>query len=245
MLACGSVGISSPPDRFSVRRAPRRTARRTCVSSGHRFRGWVPDSGSAAFPCPDFRVTTSPARSSTRRCFITPKRDISSSDSNSVNVRPSRANSRSSRNRRVVSASALKVRSSSLDTALQYVTIWSHVNPHGSRALLGRGTRLGAPCFSELDIHPPNELLRRLSAIGNWIPDSAGQIRSQHLVECHALRNRRQHAIARGKDKVSLRDDRVAIDDRSVARNDLVFGPARSMVTPSPANKPSRASSCR
>src|SRR4030095_5796742 len=81
-----------------------------------------------SFSLPDFRVTTSPARSSTRRCFITPKRDISSSDSNSVKVWPSRANSRSSRNRRVVSASALKMRSSSLDTALRYVTIWSHVN---------------------------------------------------------------------------------------------------------------------
>ena len=60
------------------------------------------------------RVTTSPASSSTRRCFITPKRVISSSDSSSVSVRPSRSKSRSSRKRRVGSASALKTGSSSI-----------------------------------------------------------------------------------------------------------------------------------
>ena len=36
-------------------------------------------------------VTTSPASSSTRRCFMTPNRVISSSDSSSVSVRPSRS----------------------------------------------------------------------------------------------------------------------------------------------------------
>ena len=52
------------------------------------------------FAAGPFRYT-SPARSSTRRCFITPNRDIASVDSSSVSVCPSRPNSRSSRKRRV------------------------------------------------------------------------------------------------------------------------------------------------
>src|SRR5688572_268082 len=57
------------------------------------------------------------ACSSTRRCFITPKRVIDSSASSSVSVRPSRANKRSSKLRRVGSASALNTRSSSMGSS--------------------------------------------------------------------------------------------------------------------------------
>ena len=39
-----------------------------------------------SFSRPDHRVTTMPARSSTRRCFMTPKRVISNRDSSSVRV---------------------------------------------------------------------------------------------------------------------------------------------------------------
>jgi hypothetical protein len=74
-----------------------------------------------SFSRPDQRVTMRPASSRTRRCFITPKRVISSSDSSSVSVRPSRAKSRSRRKRRVQSATALNTRSSSV-TAGEYVT---------------------------------------------------------------------------------------------------------------------------
>src|ERR671918_2656080 len=80
-------------------------------------RSWISRIGTGLRKCnfsrPDRRVTTRPASSSTRRCFITPKRVMSSSDSSSVSVRPSRRNSRSSRWRRVGSARALKTRSSS------------------------------------------------------------------------------------------------------------------------------------
>src|SRR4030081_1201450 len=62
---------------------------------------------------------------------MTPKRVISSSDSSSVSVRPSRAKSRSSRKRRVGSASALNTPSSS-GTTQGYVTLRSHVNGHGT-----------------------------------------------------------------------------------------------------------------
>src|SRR6476619_6079379 len=73
---------------------------------GTGFRKW-------SFSRPCLRATTSPASSRRRRCFITPKRVISSSDSSSVSVRPSRSKSRSRRWRRVGSASALKTWSSS------------------------------------------------------------------------------------------------------------------------------------
>jgi hypothetical protein len=56
-------------------------------------------------------------------------------------------------------------------------------------SLLGSRMWLGPLCSSELDIHPPNELLRRIGAVGNWNPGVRGQLRSQHLIECHALRN--------------------------------------------------------
>src|SRR6188768_1590216 len=57
---------------------------------------------------------------------MTPNRVISSSDSSSVSVRPSRSKSRSRRCLRVGSARALKTRSSSV-TLRSYVTEWSHV----------------------------------------------------------------------------------------------------------------------
>ena len=56
-------------------------------------------------------VVTSPASSSTRRCFITPKRDIGRSASRALSDCPSRSKSRSSSSRRVGSASALKTSS--------------------------------------------------------------------------------------------------------------------------------------
>src|SRR5258708_2784614 len=81
-------------------------------------RSWMSLIGTGLRKCsfsrPDFRVTTMPASSRMRRCFMTPKRVISSSDSSSVSVRPSRTKSRSRRNRRVGSARALKTRSSSV-----------------------------------------------------------------------------------------------------------------------------------
>ena len=76
--------------------------------------------------------------------------------------------------------------------------------------LLGSRIWLGPLCSSELDIHPPNELLRRLGALGTWNPGVGGQIRSQHLIERHALRNQDQHTITHLKNKISLRDDRAA-----------------------------------
>src|SRR5262249_50392246 len=60
-------------------------------------RSWISRIGTGfrwcSFSRPERRVTTRPASSSTRRCFMTPKRDISSSDSSSVSVRPSRSKS--------------------------------------------------------------------------------------------------------------------------------------------------------
>src|SRR5581483_1729603 len=103
--------------------------RRSVYLSIHR--SWISRIGTGfrkwCFSRPDRRVTTRPASSSTRRCFITPKRVISRSLSSSESVRPSRSKSRSSRCRRVGSASALKTESSSV-TSASYVTIWSHVN---------------------------------------------------------------------------------------------------------------------
>src|SRR5262245_18205299 len=101
--------------------------RRSVYLSIHR--SWISRIGTGLRKCsfsrPCRRVTTSPASSSTRRCFITPKRVISRSDSSSPSERPSRSKSRSRRKRRVGSASALKTRSSSMRG--EYVTKWSHV----------------------------------------------------------------------------------------------------------------------
>src|SRR3954452_22169708 len=71
---------------------------------GTGFRKW-------SFSRPRFRVVTSPASSSTLRCFITPKRDIGRRCSSAVSVWPSRSNSSSSRPRRVGSARALNTSS--------------------------------------------------------------------------------------------------------------------------------------
>src|SRR3954447_18361165 len=70
---------------------------------------------------------------------MTPKRVIATSDSSSVSVRPSRVKSRSSRKRRVGSASALKTRSSSSFMTPGYVTIRSHVNAEKLRPAYGPG----------------------------------------------------------------------------------------------------------
>ena len=78
-----------------------------------------------SFSRPRRRVTTSPASSSTLRCFITPKRVIGKRSSNVPRVWPSCRNSSSSKLRRVGSARALKTSS----TSTLYVTLWSHVNP--------------------------------------------------------------------------------------------------------------------
>ena len=78
-------------------------------------RSWMSRMGTGLRKCsfsrPRRRVTTSPASSSTFRCFITPKRDIGIRRSSAVSVCPSSSNSRSSRARRVGSASALNTSS--------------------------------------------------------------------------------------------------------------------------------------
>src|SRR3954453_5797012 len=71
---------------------------------GTGFRKW-------SFSRPRRRVTTRPASSSTRRCFITPKRVIGRRPSSAVSVCPSSANSSSRRPRRVGSAIALNTSS--------------------------------------------------------------------------------------------------------------------------------------
>src|SRR5664279_976225 len=64
-----------------------------------------------SFSRPRFLVTTTPASSSTRRCFMTPKRVMGSRSTSSPSDCPSRANSSSSRERRVGSARALNTSS--------------------------------------------------------------------------------------------------------------------------------------
>src|SRR3954469_24221506 len=71
---------------------------------GTGFRKW-------SFSRPRRRVTTRPASSSTRRCFITPKRVIGRRPSSAVSVCPSSANSSSRRPRRVGAAIALNTSS--------------------------------------------------------------------------------------------------------------------------------------
>src|SRR5208282_1112893 len=83
---------------------------------GTGFRKW-------SFSRPRRRVTTRPASSSCRRCFITPKRVIGKRPSSSRSVCPSARNSSSSRLRLVGSARALNTAS----TLRKYVTVWSHV----------------------------------------------------------------------------------------------------------------------
>src|SRR5262249_55540320 len=81
---------------------------------------------------PALRETTRPASSRIRRCFITPKRVISSCDSSSVSERPSRSKSRSRRSLRVGSARALNTRSSSIARIIrdQMVTCQVAAEPH-------------------------------------------------------------------------------------------------------------------
>src|SRR5262245_34651899 len=76
-----------------------------------------------SFSRPRLRVLTSPASSSTRRCFITPNRVIATRRSSAPSVWPSRLNSSSSRLRRVGSARALNTSS----IRGLYVTRRSHV----------------------------------------------------------------------------------------------------------------------
>ena len=64
-----------------------------------------------SFSRPRRLVVTSPASSSTFRCFITPKRDIGNRRSSALSVCPSCSNSSSSRLRRVGSARALNTAS--------------------------------------------------------------------------------------------------------------------------------------
>ena len=71
---------------------------------GTGFRKW-------SFSRPRLRLVTRPASSSTRRCFITPKRVIGNRASRALSVCPSCVNSSSSNPRRVGSASALNTAS--------------------------------------------------------------------------------------------------------------------------------------
>src|SRR5215211_7020416 len=71
---------------------------------GTGFRKW-------SFSRPRRRVTTRPASSSTRRCFMTPKRVIGSRASSALSVCPSSLKSSSSRRLRVGSARALNTAS--------------------------------------------------------------------------------------------------------------------------------------
>ena len=66
-----------------------------------------------SFSRPLRRVTTSPASSSTLRCFMTPKRVMANLSSNMPRVCPSRTNSSSSKLRLVGSARALNTSSTS------------------------------------------------------------------------------------------------------------------------------------
>src|SRR3954454_1450705 len=78
-------------------------------------RSWTSRIGTGFRKCsfsrPRLRVTTSPAPSSTLRCFITPKRVIGNRCSSALRVCPSSAKSSSSRLRRVGSERALNTSS--------------------------------------------------------------------------------------------------------------------------------------
>src|SRR3954470_16984048 len=90
-------------------------------------RSWTRRIGTGLRKCnfsrPRRRLTTRPASSSTRRCFMTPKSVIGKRSSSAPRVWPSARNSSSSSARRVGSASARKTSSTRGD----YVTGWSHV----------------------------------------------------------------------------------------------------------------------
>src|SRR5918996_349024 len=114
----GRLGLRGHPvssSRFALS-STRADTRRSVYLSIHR--SWISRIGTGfrkwSFCLPRRRVTTRPASSRTRRCFITPKRVMSCPDSSSPSVRPSRSKSRSSRDLRVGSARALNTRSSSV-----------------------------------------------------------------------------------------------------------------------------------
>ena len=103
-------------------------------------RSWMSRIGTGlrkwSFSRPRRLVTTSPASSSTLRCFMTPKRVMENRSSSMPRVCPSSRNNSSSRSRRVGSARALNTSS----TPALYVTFWSHVKvvvrpPTGSDSL--------------------------------------------------------------------------------------------------------------
>src|SRR5439155_18397874 len=90
-------------------------------------RSWTSRIGTGLRKCsfsrPRFFVTTRPASSSTRRCFITPKRVIGKPRSSALSVCPSSLNSASSSLRRGGAARALNT----AFTRCPYVTVWSPV----------------------------------------------------------------------------------------------------------------------
>src|SRR5262249_47251454 len=112
-------------------------------------RSWIRRMGTGLRKCnferPTRCVVTSPASSRTRRCFITPKRDISNARSISPSDWPSRSKRPSRIARRVGSASARKTASSmgsrtgdpsvTLPMVSLYVTRGSHVKPFSVHAV--------------------------------------------------------------------------------------------------------------
>src|SRR2546425_1878981 len=94
-------------------------------------RSWTSRIGTAFRKCsfsrPRFFVTTRRASSSTRRCFITPKRVIGNRRSSALSVCPSSLNSASSSLRR---GGAARARNTAF-TPRVYVTVWSPVNAPG------------------------------------------------------------------------------------------------------------------
>src|SRR5437667_689457 len=91
-------------------------------------RSWTSRIGTAFRKCsfsrPRFFVTTRRASSSTRRCFITPKRVIGNRRSSALSVCPSSLNSASSSLRR---GGAARARNTAFTHRI-YVTVWSPVN---------------------------------------------------------------------------------------------------------------------
>src|SRR4051794_5541060 len=118
-------------------------------------RSWTSRIGTGFRKCsfsrPRFLVTTSPASSSTFRCFMTPKRVIGRRCSSALSVCPSSSKSSSSRLRRVGSESAL-------NTSSMLKTIRDHlVTCQGGRSLPAQ--RRGAHVHRRPDL-PRGGLLR-------------------------------------------------------------------------------------
>ncbi len=120
--------------------------RRSVYLSIHR--SWMSRMGTGLRKCnfsrPASDVTTRPASSRTRRCFMTPKRVMSIPDSSSVSVRPSRSKSRSRSSRRVGSASALNTSSSSASSSLTKITIGDQIVTCQEWARRGGGVLIGS-----------------------------------------------------------------------------------------------------